>query len=712
MTMPLISLGSLFIRPGADPVLFSFAGDHGRLIFTVSQPEFEVNCRPVTGFTFAGLEAQGAHPRGLEATLRYIHIETGLVLRVLLQGFVSQPLLRLRFLLSEDRPSGGQPYTLTKSNGADHLRYFTVRGRFDRPASLTEIQLSQLDPLLHSYAPGEETYRPDQIYAGQIFPGPIAILHNGETALLAAYEHGVETPGGFLAISVENAPPSSPHGHVAPLLSGHEAQAGLLGLALRAVKGNYADGQPLNPQPWQSVWFELMPTAGSLEDLLPRYRQFILDDLCPYPETRKPHIFYSTRNYQERQHYLNHRPYLESLNLNRILAEIEVCHRLGIDVFVIDAGWFDRAGDWAVNTSRFPDGLKKVRQLLDFYEMKLGVWFNPITAALNSQIFRDHPDWEMTRGDQPAWRGPLWETEESTRMCLVSGYAQFLAATTARLYHDLGVRYFKWGGIDQHGCDSPHHEHGTIRNKPEERVDCYTFELVQRMTQVVAQVAQTCPNLIIDLDITARGHPIGLGFLSVGKYSLVNNGPDFSDFDLPPEIQIIPHPISAFFHPGPARPRACRSEARFDRFIPAHLFLTHFLPDPPRLSQANNLATLVLGGNGLWGDLLSLNDSDLAIVSGVLSRYKRVAASAARAYPLTRGFPGSSPEIYEKIDLAVGRGLVAFFTVLPGTFTHLTQPLQHLGKVQGADSWEVTPDKRLKLTVRLNRNDARVVFVG
>ncbi len=37
----------------------------------------------------------------------------------------------------------------------------------------------------------------------------------------------------------------------------------------------------------------------------------------------------------------------------RILAEIEVAHRMGIDVFVLDTGWYQKTGDWEVNLQRF-----------------------------------------------------------------------------------------------------------------------------------------------------------------------------------------------------------------------------------------------------------------------------------------------------------------------------------------------------------------------
>src|SRR5207248_4223641 len=114
--------------------------------------------------------------------------------------------------------------------------------------------------------------------------------------------------------------------------------------------------------------------------------------------------------------------------------------------------------------------------------------------------------------------------------------------------------------------------------------------------------------------------------------------------------------------PGPARPRICRQGIKYDGIIPSVLFMTHHLTDAPALSQRNSLASMMLGGNGLWGDLLDLSEGDMALLSEHVSHYKRVAEGATGAYPRVRGFAGSSPEIYEKIDPETATGLIAFFT--------------------------------------------------
>jgi alpha-galactosidase len=215
----------------------------------------------------------------------------------------------------------------------------------------------------------------------------------------------------------------------------------------------------------------------------------------------------------------------------------------------------------------------------------------------------------------------------------------------------------------------------------------------------------------VDFDVTECGRFVGLGFLSAGRYFLINNGSYAKDFDTPERIGIDPW-MNMYFYPGPARARVCRQAAQYDVILPAHLMLTHYLPDGPRTSQENNLASLVLGGNGLWGDLLDLNEADIRFWAESLADYKRIWQAAGRAYPRVSGAVGFSPEVHEKIDPQSASGVVAIFTRQAQRVDYLTQPLDpaRLEGIKGADTWEILPDGRVKLTVNLGQDGARTVF--
>ena len=360
----------------------------------------------------------------------------------------------------------------------------------DRPAAATEVQLSAFNAMLHSYTVAELPIAPRAFESRAELAGPILVAADeSKRALLIAYEHGAQIPDSFLHFK----------------LGRHDE------IALLATKANYVPNQPADG--YSTVWMQAAVIDAGIDALASEYRRFLLRGLSTAGDTRQPYIFYNTWNFQERNKWFNHHPYLESMNPARILAEIEIAHRMGIDVFVMDTGWYEKTGDWEVSPVRFPDRLREVRSRLDRYGMKLGLWFDPDGCR---KILED-------AGRKPAvCPNPRWTgrqaaanlgTEESFPMCLVSPYSDAFADTLIRVANETGARYFKWDAIAQYGCDSPHHWHGGPANTQVERWNSYAFQLPQQMARVAQKIAAAIPDAIIDFDITEAGRAVGLSFL-------------------------------------------------------------------------------------------------------------------------------------------------------------------------------------------------------
>lgn len=74
--------------------------------------------------------------------------------------------------------------------------------------------------------------------------------------------------------------------------------------------------------------------------------------------------------------------------------------RLGVELFVIDDGWFgqrhnDRVGlgDWYVNQEKFPRGLAPLIARVNELGMDFGIWVEPEMVNPDSDLYRAHPDW-------------------------------------------------------------------------------------------------------------------------------------------------------------------------------------------------------------------------------------------------------------------------------------------------------------------------------
>lgn len=121
--------------------------------------------------------------------------------------------------------------------------------------------------------------------------------------------------------------------------------------------------------------------------------------------------------------------------------------QLGVELFVVDDGWFgrrqnDRAGlgDWYVNPEKFPRGLGPLIDHVHRLGMKFGLWVEPEMVNPDSDLYRQHPDWVLHFPARP-------RTE--SRYQLVLNLArpdvrQFILDFMDRLLSENPIDFIKW----------------------------------------------------------------------------------------------------------------------------------------------------------------------------------------------------------------------------------------------------------------------------
>ncbi len=82
--------------------------------------------------------------------------------------------------------------------------------------------------------------------------------------------------------------------------------------------------------------------------------------------------------------------------------------KLGVELFVVDDGWFGKRnndhaglGDWVVNPQKFPQGLKGLIDHVNGLGMDFGLWVEPEMVNADSDLYRAHPDWVINFPDRP-----------------------------------------------------------------------------------------------------------------------------------------------------------------------------------------------------------------------------------------------------------------------------------------------------------------------
>jgi len=128
-------------------------------------------------------------------------------------------------------------------------------------------------------------------------------------------------------------------------------------------------------------------------------------------------------------------------------ALAEKAAKLGVELFVMDDGWFGKRnddhaglGDWTVNPKKFPNGLKPLADYVRRLNMDFGLWVEPEMVNPDSDLYRAHPDWAMHFPGRP---------RSELRNQLVLNLArqdvkEYILGVLDKLVTDYPIKYLKW----------------------------------------------------------------------------------------------------------------------------------------------------------------------------------------------------------------------------------------------------------------------------
>ncbi len=87
----------------------------------------------------------------------------------------------------------------------------------------------------------------------------------------------------------------------------------------------------------------------------------------------------------------------------KLLSLAKKAKALGCELFVLDDGWFGKRnadncslGDYTVNKKKLPQGLSGLGKALKDLDMQFGLWVEPESVNVDSDLYRAHPDWALT----------------------------------------------------------------------------------------------------------------------------------------------------------------------------------------------------------------------------------------------------------------------------------------------------------------------------
>lgn len=136
-----------------------------------------------------------------------------------------------------------------------------------------------------------------------------------------------------------------------------------------------------------------------------------------------------------------------NFNRSKILALARSAKKLGIEMFVLDDGWFGKRnndlaglGDWVENRKKLPGGIKYIANKVNKMGMKFGLWFEPECVNPDSDLYRAHPDWAISIEGRERTLGRNQMTLDLTR----KEVREYIIDSVDKVLSNANIEYVKW----------------------------------------------------------------------------------------------------------------------------------------------------------------------------------------------------------------------------------------------------------------------------
>lgn len=132
---------------------------------------------------------------------------------------------------------------------------------------------------------------------------------------------------------------------------------------------------------------------------------------------------------------------------DKILTIAAKAKEVGVELFVLDDGWFGTRnddlqglGDWYVNTDKLPGGISGLSEKVEALGMKFGLWIEPEMVNKNSDLYRAHPDWLISAPDRFESLSRTQHVLDFSRKEVVD----HIHAMISKIIRESKISYIKW----------------------------------------------------------------------------------------------------------------------------------------------------------------------------------------------------------------------------------------------------------------------------
>lgn len=179
---------------------------------------------------------------------------------------------------------------------------------------------------------------------------------------------------------------------------------------------------------------------------------------------------------------------------DKILRIVEEAKNLGMELFVLDDGWFGKRdnsrtslGDWTVNEDKLPNGLHSLVENVRSKGMEFGIWFEPEMVSVDSDLYRKHPDWciQVTNRPHTFGRNQLVLDLSQKEVC------DYIIQSISTILSSAAITYVKWD-MNRHLTDV-----GSV-NLPSNRQRETEHRYILGLYRILEELNTRFPNVLFE----------------------------------------------------------------------------------------------------------------------------------------------------------------------------------------------------------------------
>ena len=134
-------------------------------------------------------------------------------------------------------------------------------------------------------------------------------------------------------------------------------------------------------------------------------------------------------------------------NEEKILELAKTASELGIELLVLDDGWFGKRnsdncslGDWYADKEKLPDGIGELAKKVNEQGIQFGLWFEPEMVSPDSDLYRAHPDWciHIPGRERTECRSQLTLDLSREDVC------DYIIKAVSQVLDEADISYVKW----------------------------------------------------------------------------------------------------------------------------------------------------------------------------------------------------------------------------------------------------------------------------